>query len=246
MSPHTQFKAISQTRISDEVLHQLKAAILAGDFMPGHKLPSERELMESFTVSRSAVREAVRALELTGFVSVRQGPAGGAFVNDLSFDHLADSYFDLFKAGKLSVAELIQVRNHIGPEVARLAALNLTPENGRKLKKIIQEETQPTGSHKEWIKRNTQMDLQLAKMSGNRLYRAILEPLLNLFIEIILVVKPEKLVIHNNEEHVGIVEKVLAGDADGAADAMRKHLATSGNSLISLEKDYRASTGLSG
>ena len=246
MSPHTQFKAISQTRISDEVLHQLKSAILAGDFKPGHKLPSERELMESFTVSRSAVREAVRALELTGFVSVRQGPTGGAFVNDLSFDHLADSYFDLFKAGKLSVAELVQVRNHIGPEIARLAALNLTPENGRELQKILLEETLPTNNHKEWIRRNVQMDLHLGRMCGNRLYLAILEPLLNLFLEVIMVVKPEKMVIHNREEHAVIVERVLAKDPGGAADAMRRHLAVTGESLMSLEKAYRKRTGLAG
>ena len=246
MSPNTQFKAISQPRISDEVLHQLKSAILSGDFKPGQKLPSERELMESFTVSRLAVREAVRALELTGFVSVRQGPAGGAFINDLSFDHLTDSYFDLFRAGKLSVAELVQVRNHIGPEVTRLAALNLTPQSGRDLQKAYKEEGVPTANHEEWIRRNTLVDLQLAQMCGNRLYLAILEPLLTLFREIILAVKPVKTVIHDHKEHAEIVERVLAKDPDGAAEAMRRHLETTGESLMSLEKAYRRQTGLAG
>ena len=244
MSPNTQFKAISQTRISDEVLNQLKSAILSGDFKPGQKLPSERELMESFTVSRLTVREAVRALELTGFVNVRQGPTGGAFVNDLGFDHLADSYFDLFNAGKLSLDEMVQVRNLIGPEVARLAALNLTPKTGRQLRQAYENEKKPAASHAEWVRRNTLVDLQLARMCGNRLYLAILEPLITLFREIILVVKSEKTVIHDHSEHAEIVELVLAGDADGAARAMRRHLAAMGDSLISLEKAYRKQAGL--
>ena len=82
---HT-FKPVKQPRISEEVLRQLKEAILLGQFKSGEKLPSERELTEEFRVSRGVIREAIRALEITGFVVTRQGPAGGAFVTELSFD----------------------------------------------------------------------------------------------------------------------------------------------------------------
>jgi DNA-binding FadR family transcriptional regulator len=71
-----QFKTIKQSRIPEEVLDQLKESILHGKFKSGEKLPSERELIDEFQVSRGVIREAVRALEITGFVVLRQGPAG--------------------------------------------------------------------------------------------------------------------------------------------------------------------------
>jgi GntR family transcriptional repressor for pyruvate dehydrogenase complex len=71
------FKPIKQFRISEEVLSQLKESILLGKFKSGEKLPSERELTEEFQVSRGVVREAIRILEITGFVTMRQGPTGG-------------------------------------------------------------------------------------------------------------------------------------------------------------------------
>jgi len=66
------FRPIRQFRVSEEVLSQLKESILLGKFKSGEKLPAERELTEEFQVSRSVVREAIRALEITGFVILRQ------------------------------------------------------------------------------------------------------------------------------------------------------------------------------
>ena len=125
------FKPIRQVRVSEEVLSQLKESILLGKFKSGEKLPSERELTEEFQVSRGVIREAIRALEITGFVVLRQGPTGGAFVTDLSFDHVGNAFLDLFLANKVSIPELANVRYYIEPEVARLAALNATQEDRR-------------------------------------------------------------------------------------------------------------------
>ena len=123
----TQFKPIKTSRVSEDVLLQLKEAILLGAYKSGDKLPSERELTLQFQVSRGVVREAVRALELSGFVEMRQGPAGGAFVTDLSFNQVGNAFLDLFLANKVSMAEVAEVRTHVEPKVARLAAIHMTP-----------------------------------------------------------------------------------------------------------------------
>ena len=120
------FKPIKLSRLSDEVIDQLKESILLGHFKAGDRLPSERELAEEFQVSRVAIREALRALENSGFITTRQGATGGAYVTDLTFEHLANAFLDLFLANKISIPELYQVRLLIEPEVARLAALNIT------------------------------------------------------------------------------------------------------------------------
>ena len=79
----SRFKPIRPVRVSDEVFEQLKQSILLGHFKAGERLPTERDLAEEFQVSRVAVREALRNLENTGFVSTRQGATGGAFVTEL-------------------------------------------------------------------------------------------------------------------------------------------------------------------
>lgn len=58
------FKPLEQPRISDIVLKQLKNAILANGFKAGDKLTTERDLSEQFQVSRAAVREAIKVLEV--------------------------------------------------------------------------------------------------------------------------------------------------------------------------------------
>jgi len=128
----TTFKPLKQVRVYEEVLLQLKDAILSDRYGPGEKLPSERELSLQFQVSRVVIREAIRALELTGFVTLRQGPSGGAYVMDLSLEHLSNAFMDLFQANKLSARELIQVRLHVESEVSRLAAMNINDESSKR------------------------------------------------------------------------------------------------------------------
>ena len=129
------FKPVRQPRISQEVLRQIKEAILLGYYKSGEKLPSERKLTEEFQVSRGVIREAIRALEITGFVVTRQGPAGGAFVTELSFSHVGNAFLDLFLANRVSIPEMAHVRSFVEPEVARSAALNITKEGGERLLK---------------------------------------------------------------------------------------------------------------
>ena len=62
----TNFKPIKTSRVFEDVLIQLKEAILLGVYKSGDKLPSERELTLEFQVSRGVIREAIRALELSG------------------------------------------------------------------------------------------------------------------------------------------------------------------------------------
>ena len=92
-------------------------------------MPTERELTGQFQASRVVVREAVRELEIKGLVKILQGPEGGAYVTDLSFDHLSGAFLDLFLYSKLSVTELIRARTLIECEIARTAAARSTPSS---------------------------------------------------------------------------------------------------------------------
>ena len=239
------FKSVKQPRISEEVFHQLKGAILSHDFKAGDKLPSERELAEQFQVSRVVIREALRTLENAGFLTIRQGSAGGAYVTELKFEQVANSCLDLFLADKISIPELHQVRILIEPEVARLAALNVTPEMGERLVKAFESEHPPGATLIEDIESATTVHFILAEMCGNRFLEALVNSLLRLSRNILEEIGPTPpSSIHPPGLHGPVVEAVVAGDPEAAAEAMKNHSIIFYQNLVNLEKAYRERVGL--
>jgi len=233
------FRPVRQLRVFEEIVAQLKESILSGRFKPGDKLPTERELVEEFRVSRVAIREALRTLENSGFIVTRQGANGGAYVTDLSFEFLANAFVDLFLADKISIPELHRVRLVIEPEIARLAALGITPEFTQRLIKALEAEEVPTSSLLEDIKIKTAVHYILAEMCGNRFFEAIVRSSMKLTHTLIQMANPDPHAMHPAGMHRPIVEAVLAGDPEASSIAMRKHTLEFGETLIKMEKTYR-------
>ncbi len=232
------FKPVKQFRVSEEVTEQLKRSILLGTFKAGDRLPAERDLAEEFQVSRMAIREALRVLEKSGFITTRQGVNGGAYVTDLTFEHLANAFLDLFLAEKISIPEFYRVRALIEPEVAKLAALHVNPEYVRRLNEALEAEELPVRDFLEDNDRKTAVHFILAEMCQNRFFEALVRSLITLTRRVIEEVKAENKFIHPAGMHRPVVEAVLSGDPDAAAAAMRMHVQEFGESLIKLEKVY--------
>lgn len=233
------FKPIKQLRVFEEIVTQLKESILTGRFKTGDKLPTERELVEEFQVSRVAIREALRTLENSGFIVTRQGASGGAYVTDLSFEFLANAFVDLFLADKISIPELHRVRLIMEPEIAKLAALAITPEYAHQLKKALEAEETPAASLSEDIKIKTLVHYILAEMCGNRFFEAIVRSSMKLTHTLIQMANPDPSTMHPAGMHRPIVEAVLAGDPEASSIAMHKHTLEFGETLIKMEKTYR-------
>ncbi len=233
------FKPIRQFRISEEVSNQLKQSILLGHFNAGDKLPAERDLAEEFQVSRMAIREALRKLENSGFITTRQGVTGGAYVTDLSFEYLVNAFLDLFLADKISISELYQVRLLIDPEVARLAAPNITPDYALKLKDTLEAEELPITSLSEDMERKQKVHIILAEMCSNRILEALVRSLMGLTRKAVEAAEADPQYMHPAGMHRPVVEAVLAGDAEAASAAMKRHTLEFGENLIKMEKTYR-------
>ena len=233
------FRPVRQLRVFEEIVAQLKQSILVGRFKPGDKLPTERELVEEFQVSRVAIREALRTLENSGFIVTRQGANGGAYVTDLSFEFLANAFLDLFLADKISIPELHRVRLIIEPEIARLAALAITPEYTQRLKKAVEAEEAPPTSLSEDIKVKTTVHYILAEMCGNRFLEAIVRSSMKLTHTLIQMVNPDPFTMHPAGMHRPVVEAILTGDPKASSIAMHKHTVEFGEILIKMEKAYR-------
>ncbi len=234
------FKPIKQSRISAEVTDQLKQSILIGHFKSGDKLPPERELAEQFEVSRVAIREALRVLEISGFITTRQGVAGGTFVTDLSFQQLSNAFLDLFLADKISIPEVYQVRLLVEPEVARLAALNVTPEYIARLKQCLAAEEEVSKALPEDLDRKTAVHFVLAEMCGNRFLEGLVRSVMQMTRRIIEAARPDQPpFLHPAGMHKPIIKAVLAGDARAAENAMRRHATQFGKILMQMELAFR-------
>ena len=102
------FAPVHVGRTSNLIVNQIRLLIRNGRLTPGDRLPTERELSEQFCVSRVTVREAMRALEATGLVTIRVGARGGAFVTAPTIQLVGEGIAALlaFSGGRLDeVAE---------------------------------------------------------------------------------------------------------------------------------------------
>jgi GntR family transcriptional repressor for pyruvate dehydrogenase complex len=104
------FTPIESKRTFEEISSKVKALVFEGTLKPGDRLPSEQELAKQFGVGRQSVREALRLLELSGFVSIQKGYGGGPIVQDTISTRIRNLYLDAFRLEKISVAEFTSAR----------------------------------------------------------------------------------------------------------------------------------------
>jgi DNA-binding FadR family transcriptional regulator len=123
------FDPIRRRRLSDQVSAQIQGRIASGELRSGDKLPPERELAESFGVSRGAVREALRNLERTGLVALQAGARGGAFIGQGDPGLIGDSFRNLYQLGSVSLDELTEARLWLASTVVRIACARATDKD---------------------------------------------------------------------------------------------------------------------
>ncbi len=122
MASGVTFEPVRAVRAYERVVEQIEQAVLRGDLKPGQRLPSERDLMVQFRVSRSTVREALRVLESGGLVRSRPGDPLGAEVLTFSPATLSRCMTRLLHVDGLSLAEVIQFRMVLDASANTLAA----------------------------------------------------------------------------------------------------------------------------
>jgi GntR family transcriptional repressor for pyruvate dehydrogenase complex len=218
------FQDISKVPLSKVVMLHIKNAILSGQIKFEEKIPTEREMAAGFNVSRNMIREAIRALEIAGYLEIRQGPKGGAFVREFTPDRLTDGFLDYYLAKKLTFKELNNVRLHVEPEVARLAAKNKNSDIAHRLQNTVENEYM-ADEIDDRVASLTKFHIVLAEMSGNFFYEIIINVLISITKEIVVAGYREgDTVVHGTGQHDHILKAVLEGKPGKAAKAMRDHI----------------------
>lgn len=158
-------------RTFEEVALQLRAMFTDGRLRPGDRLPPERELSQQLGVSRSALREGLRTLEISGVIELRKGRNGGAFITQGNFDAVTANFRDLLTLGNLKFEELAEARIWLAEIVVRVACERATEEDFLALEANVTEAERllAEGRHAEKIDLNIEFHNVLARATRNPL-----------------------------------------------------------------------------
>src|SRR5574337_1196105 len=134
------FEPIAAPKRNFEIIEaSIRREIYKGTLAPGQKLPNEFELARQFNVGRSAVREALKVLELAGLLVVRRGYNGGTFVAPPDFEDASEAITLTFNPGNTSVDQLIEACQVIEGRAAELAAERASALEVTDLEEMIQQ-----------------------------------------------------------------------------------------------------------
>ena len=133
------FTPAQRTRSFEDVIEQIRNAVIEGKIKKGDRLPNERELCRIFGVSRSTLREGIRALEALGVVEVRPGAAGGTFATEPRGDQVGAALESLIRFSGATARDLWEFRVSFEGETAFWAAGRATAEDVAGLEEIVGE-----------------------------------------------------------------------------------------------------------
>lgn len=213
--------------LSQRIERTLENAIREKKLVVGSKLPTEREMCESFGVSRTALREALRRLSARGLVTIQKG--SGMYVSEINIEDAIDTlnlYYDL-KFDKNLLSQIIEVRYIFEPEIAKLAAMNRTKKDLDILSRnfVEFEKCNPD---------NTQLEADLDNNFHLAITKATLNPIVQITMEPIFSLLPRmRNYIYGNIEgekahtikfHKDLLEAVRKQDGERAYSIMKEHL----------------------
>ncbi len=215
--------AIKKTRIYEEVVSQIHDLIQDGRLKPGAQLPSERELAETFKVSRASVREALRALEAEGLVNSRTGT--GTFVAELPMEPLVAALAALLSKKKDALADIFEMRRLIEPQIASLAAERATQTDIKWMKQILDKQAKAVGEGAPGVEADTEFHLAIGQATQNEALKKVGSGLM----EILSHSREESLQtpgrnLASLNSHRNILSAIEAHDKDRARRAMNQHI----------------------
>jgi DNA-binding FadR family transcriptional regulator len=215
-------QTIGSDRLYRKIAKQLSELIAAGEFVPGQRLPAERDLAQQMGVSRPSVREALIALEIEGKVEVRVG--AGVFVREP-------------KAAPVPAAsehgegpfELIQARMTVEGETAAHAATEATPEDVAEIRAAVEELHRLQDKGEPTDAADRAFHVAIASATHNGPLRSVVELLWDqgrgqMWSLMEQHFETPALRAATLRDHQAILDAIAAADSGGAREAMKRHL----------------------
>ncbi|HUL29810.1 MAG TPA: FadR/GntR family transcriptional regulator [Thermodesulfobacteriota bacterium] len=216
-------RAVKKRRVYEDIVGQINHLIQRGKLKRGDQLPTERELVDTFKVSRASVREAIFYLEAINLVQRRQGD--GTYViasnEEAIVQPLATSLFH----EKDDLIDIFSLRKIIEPEVAQLASENATDEEIAELKEILEEQKREVVYDKNPIRTDSDFHHCLARIARNRVLERLLLALFDLLRQTReRYLQPEERKRRSLQGHQKIFSAIKRRNPVATRKAMRQHL----------------------
>ena len=233
------YQVIQTERLYEQIIQQIEQRILNGDLKVGDRLPPERELAEQFGVSRTAVREAVKALRQKGLVEIQ--PGRGTFITNGASHVVRDSFSLLMRIGGTDgSANLVEVREIIEPEIAALAAARANEDHIAAMREAVATMDAALQDPDKFIEADLDFHLALAEATQNALIPALIDSIVDLLrVQRARIFRVEGGPQRGQVHHKRILKAIVKRDSEAARKAMRAH-------LRQVREDSEASAAVAG
>jgi len=218
------YKTVQTSRLYEQIVQQIEESILNAQLKAGDQLPPERELAQQFGVSRTAVREAVKALREKGLVEAYSGR--GTFVTNGTSHAMRQSLDWLIKIGEPgNLAQLEEVREILEPDIAALAATRADEQHLATMREAVELMDRSRQDPDTYIEADLDFHLSLAEAAANPIILSLIDSIVGLLREQRMRIfriegGPER----GQHHHKRILEAVERRDSQAAREAMRAHL----------------------
>lgn len=233
------FREVGEERAFDAILKQIIENIQSGDLKAGAALPAERTMAETMGVSRPAVREVLRALELLGIV--RSVPGGGNYITENLDTWLIGPLSILFRLNNGYLKQNQQLRAALERETAILAAKKCTPLDAAELWMIIAR-LDAAENEKSRGKLDQELHQKIARIADNPMLYSVLAAADQLTESIIegtrdYIMKKNQSASVVDEQHHKLVEAIINGNVEEAEHAMSQHMDTIEQYMEEMQKE---------
>ena len=218
------FEQIVYTKPSDIIINPIKNLIASGQLKPGERLPSERKLSERLSVSRSAVRDAIKKLEFYGVLKTH--PQSGTIVAGMGQTALQGLISDILNVDGSDFKSLVETRVILEINAVRFAAERRTDENIDRISKALEKYNQKLKNGEPTVEEDLMFHLEIAEASQNPVLKSLMmvitPDIISNFIKYDVCgddVKLERL-----KQHQAILSNIINQEPDKAAKIMDYHL----------------------
>jgi GntR family transcriptional regulator, transcriptional repressor for pyruvate dehydrogenase complex len=225
VAQHELLSPIHGSRIFEEVSDRIKELIFKGVYNVGDQLPSEAQLAETFNVGRQTVREALRMLEVSGFIKISRGASGGPLITDTIFKRIGGLYEDAFRMKHITFEDLTVARLGIEKIIIDLIFDRLDETWLKKLRQNIRKAQKKAAQNLRATQENMDFHRLLAQATGNHVFVIVLESLLAIQGGFLVQLPPEVKATHIvTTYHEKIVDALADKDKEKAFLLLKEHL----------------------
>jgi GntR family transcriptional repressor for pyruvate dehydrogenase complex len=215
-------RAVKKKRIHEEIIAQIREELADDRLKPGDRLPAERELSVRFQVSRASVREAIRALESMGVVTIKTGD--GTYVSTGS-EVLLSPLVSIILQQKDVLLDIFEARKVIEPEIAALAAKRAGPEEIQQMEDVLEDQARQIAQGDTGVEADSAFHSLLTQSTKNKVFLRLNDAVVDSLRE----TRERSLQIHGRPArslagHREILTAVRAKDPRRARQAMLQHL----------------------